>query len=178
MPVDFVAPILVLLTALSLYTGIVLFFIYRRVYRRVLLILSVIVIAIWPSAYVWLYDRLDIVYSRAAQRGDPEAEYRLGFGHMNYAQGTEYDPVEGRKLLEKSAAAGNAKAQMTLGCYLLSGIATQPNSQRAMALFDEAAVTVPDAKELAQDIRSHGFDVNQMRGIAVAIIIRWTTRPH
>jgi hypothetical protein len=176
MPVDFLPVSLVFLTVFSLVTTVMVGFIFRKKRRRILLVFFLLLTAAWPAIYVWIYDRADIAYEKAAERGDAEAEYRLGFAHMVYAQGTDYDPVEGKRLLEQSAAAGNMKAKMTLGCYLLSGVGMPTDLQRALILFDQASGAVPDAGVLARDVRKHGYDVDHPQGVGAAIVNKWTSQ--
>jgi TPR repeat protein len=90
---------------------------------------------------------------------------------MNYCQGTDFDPAEGTRLLQESATAGNAKAQMTLGCFVLSGLSMPPDRQTALGLFDKAAASIPEAASVAKEVRSRGYDVYNPVGAAVPIVI-------
>jgi hypothetical protein len=71
--------------------------------------------------------------------------------------------------MQRAADAGNARAQMTLACFILCGLEMVPDQNRALALLDRATPSVPDAALLAHEARAHGFNAGQPSGIAEEI---------
>jgi len=177
MPVDFFPLILGTITCLGLVAGL-LWSLYARRHLRAAILSAVFFVAPWPCVYVWTYYRAEILYSSAAARGAPEAQYRLGFAHMSYRSGAEYDPQQGATLMQRAADAGNAHAQMSLACFLLSGLEMPPDRNRALVLLDRAAPSVPDAAILAREVRIHGFDIDRLSGIGGEICTRWFSDRH
>jgi TPR repeat protein len=172
MPVDFIPLILAVLMCIGLLAGATWSVMSRHTFCAALASL-IFLVAPWPAIYAWLYCRADILYSFKAAKGDPEAEYRLGFAHMSYYDGTNYDPEKGDALLQRAADAGNARAQMTLACFIVSGLNERPDDNRALALLNRAAPAIPDAITLAAEVRAHHVQWGNPTGIARTITYRW-----
>ncbi len=174
MPLDLLPTVLLLLTAVMLALSVA-WGISRPVDKRGRAVLVGSLFSVIPTLtlYVWVYHRADLAYSYATSQGDTNASYCLGFAHMKYGEGAVYDPDEGRRLLEEAAAAGHPMAAMTLGCYLLSGVGVPNDEDAALALFDRAAPSIPDAAAIASEVRMHGFDADYPKGLAESITIKW-----
>jgi len=177
MPVDFFPLILGAMTCLGFVVGLMLSLRSRR-HLRTAIVSVIFLVFPWAGIYVWLYYRADILYSSSAAKGDPEAQYRLGFAHMYYTSGAAYDPVQGAALMQRAADARNARAQMTLACFILCGLEMVPDQNRALALLDRATPSVSDAAPLAHEVRTHGFNADHPSGIAAEICNRWTSNRH
>jgi len=176
MPVDFFPPIFGVLTCLGFVVGLCWFLWSRRRLRAATLSL-IFLVAPWPSLYVWMYCRAEIWYSSSAAKGNPEAEFRLGLAHMFYTSGAEFGPADGVALMQRAADAGNARAQMTLACFILSGLEIPPDQNRALALLDRASQSIPDAAVLAREVRNNGFDYDHPSDTEGRIADRWIYGP-
>jgi TPR repeat protein len=172
MPVDFLPLIIgAAFFGTLLLTAMIAGYAKRR--RRVWL-LGLLLAAIWPTFYVWLYHRTEFRYSRTAAAGDVEAMYWLGRSYMSYNRGSPYDPPQGRELLRRAAEQGHVPAQMTLGSYFLSGLSTPHDQNEALRLFRRAADQGnQEAKTIIDDVKQNGFNVDHPTGKAAQIVMKW-----
>jgi TPR repeat protein len=173
-PVDFFPLILGLLASMGMVAGFLWIKKSRRRLRAAFTSLMLF-IAPWAIIYTWMYDRAEIRYGPSAAKGNAEAQYRLGFAHMFYYAGASYDPLEGDALLQRAADAGNSRAQTTLACFVLFGLEEAPDENRALALLDRAAPSIPDAAILATEVRAHHVTLGLPSGVAGTIIEHWTS---
>ena len=73
-----------------------------------------------------------------AERGDAEAQYRIGLMH-EYGRGYPQDKAEGIAWLRKSAAQDNTSAQQELGVIYATGDGVAKDDTQAVAWFQKAA---------------------------------------
>jgi len=74
----------------------------------------------------------------AAERGDAEAQYRLGVMY-EFGRGVAVDKAQAMTLLRKSAAQGNDSAQQELGVIYATGDGVAQDNSQAVAWFRKAA---------------------------------------
>ena len=79
-------------------------------------------------------------YAKAAGRGDPEAEWRLGMAYVGGWLGKPRDYAQARRYFESAAASGYAPAMTDLGSMLADGEGVPRDVARAKALYDQGAV--------------------------------------
>jgi TPR repeat protein len=84
------------------------------------------------------------IYRRAADKGSTAAMVELGVMYAN-GTGLPRDDTQARKLLERAADAGNARAVANLAA-LSSNTGTQTDPVRARAVLAKAAETNPEAQ--------------------------------
>ena len=75
---------------------------------------------------------------RAAERGEPEAQYRLGCLYAN-GGGLPQDMQEAVKWYQRAAEQGNAEAQNNLGWIYESGLGVPPDTAAAIGWYRKAA---------------------------------------
>lgn len=156
MPVDYLPCIFFVIFGVTLVVTIIAF--VKKVSRKSRFV-SLFFLLIVPIAYAWTYHSKQLFLLSAAEHGDAQAALRLGRSYMNYRDGSPYDPPKGRELLTRAAEAGLVEAQMVLGCYYLTGVATPQNDAEAIHWFNMAAQEgEPDAIALIEDITANGFD--------------------
>lgn len=77
-------------------------------------------------------------YSRAAENGDPVAQYKLGLIHF-YGRGVDIDRAKGLQWVTESAERGNADAEYFMGTAITAGVATETDFGQAARWFSKAA---------------------------------------
>ena len=79
-------------------------------------------------------------YSRAAERGDPEAELALSGWYLTGAEGIlPQSDQEAFLWAQRAAEKGLAKAEFAVGYYIESGIGTRPDLNEAKRWYLRAA---------------------------------------
>jgi TPR repeat protein len=78
-------------------------------------------------------------YEKAADHGDPEAQWRLGMAYVLGRLGKTQDYGKARSYFEGAAASGYARAMTDLGSMLASGEGMPRDFAKAKALYEQAA---------------------------------------
>ena len=81
-----------------------------------------------------------MLYNRAAELGEPRAQYQLGYLHFN-GKDVPKDLDTARRWLLAAADQGNASAQVSLGAMYESGIGVEQDRKKALELYTRAAIT-------------------------------------
>jgi len=117
--------------------------------RRVALSIFAVATLAWGSAIAGLSEGIEAIvkgdYAAAvrelrplAERGDAEAQYRLGRMY-EFGKGVALDMVQALVWLRKSAAQGNASAQLELGVMYAMGEGVKQDDKLAVEWFQKAA---------------------------------------
>ena len=77
-------------------------------------------------------------YRKAAEQGNADAQYRLGFMYA-HGKGVEKDEVEAARWYYKAAERGDSAAQYSLGLMYANGEGVEKDEAKAVQLFRKAA---------------------------------------
>ena len=102
---------------------------------------------------------------RAAEQDDPHAQCIQGFCFL-HGIGTDPDPIQAVKWLERAAAKGHPRAQRLLADCLRTGRGTQLDPKRAAALYGRAAERGDKAAaEALRQLKAEGGKKGGLRGL-------------
>lgn len=83
-------------------------------------------------------QRAAAIWSELAERGNAEAQYRLGVAHRT-GTGVPLDYARAVALLERASKTGHADALFALAALVQKGRGTKADRSRALALYEQAA---------------------------------------
>ena len=78
-------------------------------------------------------------YEKAADHGDPEAQWRLGMAYVLGRLGKAQDYTKARRYFEGAAASGYVRALTDLGSMFAAGEGVPPDFAKAKTLYEQAA---------------------------------------